>query len=154
MEKDCFQPRNAGEEFGFLIWQIMKYWQRGKHRLLDEFGITASQMEILSAIYHLNQEGQEVPQILVSNMTNVDPMTTSTIMRNLQKKKLISRRASKNDTRARVVEITEKGADVLQRAMEKVKGSTAQLLKEVDEEALKTQLRELLNALIKLNQQN
>ena len=154
MEKDCLHPENPNDELGFLIWQIMKIWQRGKHRLLDEFGITASQMEILSAVYHLSQSEVEVTQIAISNMTNVDPMTTSTILRNLQKKKLISRKLSKTDTRARIVEITEEGCELLSRAIAKVREATNTVLNAVDEKALKEQLRILLNVLTELNQSN
>jgi len=154
MKKDCALPENPTDDIGFLIWQIMKSWQRGKHRLLDEFGITASQMEILSAIYHMGQSGQEVTQIAISNMTNVDPMTTSTILRNLQKKKLIDRKLSKTDTRARVVEVTAEGEDVFFRAMTKVKAATDELFKSVDKDAITEQLRTLLTVMTKLNQSN
>lgn len=154
MKKDCIHPEDPYNDIGFLIWQIMKAWQRGKHRTLDEFDITGSQMEILSAVYHLSESEQEVTQIAISNMTNVDPMTTSTILRNLQKKKLIDRKLSKTDTRARIVEITDEGVELLLKAMSKVKASTELLLKEIDQEALKEQLRSLLNVITKLNQSN
>ena len=154
MEKNCLRSDDPGEDLGFLIWQIMKIWQRGKHRVLDEFGLTGSQMEVLSAAYHLSEAGQEVTQIAISNMTSVDPMTTSTILRNLQKKKLINRKLSETDTRARIVEITEEGNDLFSKAITKVKEATDILLKEIDENALKEQLRILLNVLTKLNQSN
>lgn len=139
------------DDLGYLIWQIMKSWQRGKHKLLDEFGLTGSQMEILSAVYHLSQTEQEVTQIAISNVTNVDPMTTSTILRNLHKKKLIDRKASKIDTRARIVEITEDGTTLFFKAINKVHQSTDALLEHIDGDILKEQLRTLLNVLNKLN---
>lgn len=139
------------DDVGFLIWQIMKTWQRGKHKLLDEFGLTGSQMEILSAAFHLSQSEEEVTQIAISNLTTVDPMTTSTILRNLQKKDLINRKSSETDTRARVVEITDEGEELFLRAVTKVKSSTDEILKEIDEVALKTQLRSLLEVINKLS---
>lgn len=42
---DCFKLKNPEEDLGYLIWRITKYWQRGKHRMLDEFGLTGSQTE-------------------------------------------------------------------------------------------------------------
>ncbi len=150
MKKDC-EIGDPYNDLGFLIWQIMKSWQRGKHKLLDEFDLTGSQMEVLSAVYHLGQTEQEVTQIAISNVTNVDPMTTSTILRNLHKKKLIDRKASKIDTRARIVEITDEGVDLFLRAINKVHQSTDALLEHMDGNALKAQLRSLLDVLNKLN---
>jgi DNA-binding MarR family transcriptional regulator len=146
----CF-PEDPYDDLGFLFWQIMKAWQRGKHKLLDEFGITASQMEILSAIYHLSSAKEEVTQIAISNLTSVDPMTTSTILRNLQKKNLINRKSSEVDTRARTVEITEEGEELFVKAVTKVRASTAEVLKSIDEEKLKEQFRILLNVLTEIN---
>ena len=151
MTVDC---RLVNDEVNFLIWQIMKIWARGKQRLLDEFGLTGSQMEILSAIRHLNKTEPEITQITISNITNIDPMTTSTILRNLQKKKLITRKASKTDTRARVVEITQQGEELLGLASNKITSSTEAIFEKIDRETLKTQLRTLLDVLTELNNLN
>ncbi len=142
------------DEVNFLIWQIMKIWARGKQKLLEEFGLTGSQMEILSAVYHLSQTEAEVTQITISNVTNIDPMTTSTILRNLQKKKLITRKASKTDTRARVVEITKEGESLLDQASQKINNSTEAIFTKIDRETLKTQLRTLLDVLTELSNLN
>ena len=150
MNKGC-EIGDPYNDLGFLIWQIMKSWKRGKHKLLDEFGLTGSQMEVLSAVYHLSQTEQEVTQIAISNVTNVDPMTTSTILRNLHKKKLIDRKASKIDTRVRIVEITDDGTELFLKAINKVHQSTDKLLEHMDGDALKAQLRSLLDVLNKLN---
>ncbi len=144
----------VNDEVNFLIWQIMKIWARGKQRLLDEFGLTGSQMEILSAIRHLSKTEPEITQITISNITNIDPMTTSTILRNLQKKKLITRKASKTDTRARVVEITKQGEELLNLASTKITSSTEVIFEKIDRETLKTQLRTLLDVLTELNNLN
>lgn len=153
-ETNINYPKEAYDDIGFLLWQIMKIWQRGKHRMLDEFGLTASQMEVLSAVRHLSMTEKEVSQIMISNITNVDPMTTSTILRNLQKKKLITRKSSKTDTRARTVEITEDGVNILIKAKEKIEKATEKLTHSVNEEALKRELRNLLEVITELNNQN
>ena len=144
---------NQPEDVGYLIWQITKFWQRGKHRTLDEFGLTSSQMEILGAIFHLTKEEKEITQILLSQETNIDPMTTSTILRNLQKKGLIIRKESETDTRARIVELTNEGEELFQKAISKVKVLQDKLFENIDIEALRTQLRILLNELNSLNKQ-
>lgn len=153
-ETNINYPKEAYDDIGFLLWQIMKIWQRGKHRMLDEFGLTASQMEVLSAVRHLSMTEKEVSQIMISNITTVDPMTTSTILRNLQKKKMITRKSSKTDTRARTVEITEDGVNILIKAKEKIEKATEKLTHSVNEEALKRELRNLLEVITELNNQN
>jgi len=135
------------EDIGYLIWKIIKFWQRGKHRILDEYGITASQMEVMGAIYKRKNDHAEITQILLSLDTDIDPMTISTIIRNLQKKGLITRKESETDTRARVVELTENGNQLFQKALDKVKKEHNHLFRNVDKEILRTQLSILLEEL-------
>lgn len=110
-----------GDEFGLLVRKVIKLWQRTAQRCLDEFNITPSQMELMGAIVHLSISKIEPTQIALSMETNIDPMTTSTILRNLQRKGLITRKESKNDTRARIVELTEEGGIIFTQAVKKVK---------------------------------
>lgn len=151
MNDCCNKLTDPNEDIGFLIWRLSKYWQRGKHKLLDEFGLTGSQLELLGAIYHMSKNNTEATQIILSQETEIDPMTTSTILRNLQKKGLISRRESTTDTRARIVEVTDAGAELFVRAITKVKEKQEKLFENIDKEALKTHLQLLLNEMDKLN---
>lgn len=110
-----------GDDFGSLVRKVIKLWQRTAQKCLDEFNLTPSQMELMAAIVHLTIHKVEPTQIALSLETNIDPMTTSTILRNLQKKGLITRKESKNDTRARIVELTEEGEIIFTHAVKKVK---------------------------------
>jgi len=136
-------------DIGYLIWKIFKFWQRGKHKILDEYGITVSQLEVMGAIYHMKKTEKEVTQILLSQETDIDPMTISTILRNLQKKGLITRNESKTDTRARVVEITDAGNELFVKAITKVKEEQKYLFRNVDQDILRNQLCILLDELNK-----
>ncbi|GAB6121697.1 MarR family winged helix-turn-helix transcriptional regulator [Dysgonomonas termitidis] len=153
MEVNC-KLGNPNEEVGYLIWRVSKYWQRGKHKVLDEFGLTSSQMELLGAIYHMSRQQKEATQIVLSQETDIDPMTTSTILRNLEKKKLINRRESITDTRARIVELTDEGKELFEKAIEKVKTGQELLFKNIDVEVLKTQLSILLQEMDRLSKSN
>jgi DNA-binding MarR family transcriptional regulator len=139
--------KDTQNDLGCLIWMIFKFWQRGKHRMLDEFGLTISQLEIMGAIYHRSENDKEINQNILSQDTSIDPMTVSIILRNLQKKGLIHRRQSRTDSRAKVVEITEKGDELFTRAMTKVREKQETLFQNVDKEVLIAQLQVLLNAL-------
>jgi len=154
MDGNCNKLENPTDDIGYLIWRISKFWQRGKHRLLDEFGLTGPQLELLGAIYHMSKMKMEATQIILSQETDIDPMTTSTVLRNLQKKGLINRRESTVDTRARVVEVTEAGSELFVKATTKVKESQKTLLENLDKEALKTQLQRLLQEMDRLSKTN
>ena len=153
MEK-CNKLNEPNDDVGYLIWRITKYWQRGKHKMLDEFGLTSSQMEMLGAIYHMSKQNIEATQIVLSQETYIDPMTTSTILRNLEKKGLISRRESTTDTRARIVEVTNAGADLFTKAIAKVKGRQQMLFENIDVSTLKNQLQLLLQEMDRLSKTN
>ncbi|MBD8388501.1 MarR family winged helix-turn-helix transcriptional regulator [Dysgonomonas sp. BGC7] len=151
MDVNCNKLGNPYEDVGYLIWRVSKYWHRGKHKLLDEFGLTSAQLELLGAIYHMSRRNMEATQIILSQETDIDPMTTSTILRNLQRKGLISRRESTTDTRARIVEVTEAGAELFVKAISKVKEGQDVLFKNIDTEALKIQLQILLGEMDRLS---
>lgn len=135
------------EDIGYLLWRIMKLWQRGRYRLIDEFELTVPQMEMLGAIFHMSKNDGELTQIALSQETGIDPMTTSTILRNLQKKGYISRTESKTDTRARVVSLEPEGREQFMKALFKVETIQEDLFKRIDKKALVTQLQMLLQSL-------
>ena len=147
----CSKSTEPNDDISFLIWRIIKHWQRGKQKLLDEFGITGSQMELLGALCYMAENKIEATQIILSQETEIDPMTTSTILRNLQKKGLISRRESATDTRARIVEVTKSGSELFERAIAKVREGQSLLFENIDCEALKTQLQILLQEIERFN---
>ena len=139
----------AQDDIGYLLWCIMKTWQRGKHKVLDEYGVTASQLEVMGAIYGCSEEHKEITQVVLSQETNIDPMTISTILRNLQKKSLVERTESLTDTRARVVKFTNEGEELFVKALTRVKEEQEILFKDIDQNALKKQLCILLDILTK-----
>lgn len=140
------------EDLAYLFWRVMKLWQRETQRKLDEFNTTTSQLEILGSVYHLSEfYKKEVTQSQVSAFTDIDPMTTSTILRNLEKKGFVERRQSQNDTRARSINITQKGMNLFQKAYGKVEMSNKRLLDSIDAESIKVEMSKLLSVLESVN---
>lgn len=136
------------DDFSFLLWRIMRLWQRDRQKFLDEFNTTISQLEILGGIYYLvNVEKKETTQILLSQETGIDPMTTSTILRNLEKKGLVIRKPSQKDTRARIVEVTKAGYDLLLAAMHRLKKTQEDTLQCINQDVVKVELLKLLKEL-------
>lgn len=138
-------------ELSYLIWIVIRLWQRGSQRELKEFNLTNSQFETLSAIYHLAISNQEFTQIELSAEVNIDPMTISTILRNLEKKGLVKRKESLIDTRARVVSITQEGKDLFELALCKIKKIKESHLKNLDQIVLRKELICLIDELNKNN---
>lgn len=134
---------------GYLLWRITKLWQREFQRILDGYNSSISQLELLGCICHLNEdeEQNEVTQIQLSQLTDIDPMTTSTILRNLEKKGLVIRKQAKSDTRARSIHITEEGEQLCCSALDKVQMMQAKLLSQIDNDSLVSELQKLLHAL-------
>lgn len=102
---------------GFLLWQVTTLWQRGIRKELEAIGITHPQFVLLASLLWLSREKDSVMQIDLSQHSKIDPMTTSTVIRTLQRKKLVERKEHATDTRAKVVTLTAEGARITRKAV-------------------------------------
>jgi DNA-binding MarR family transcriptional regulator len=137
----------AEDSSGFLLWQVTNLWQRELKKALEAFDLTHSQYVLLASIHWLTLQKQEVTQILLSNHTKIDPMTTSTVLRTLQKKTLLQRQEHATDTRAKTVALTPKGIAVIKEAVKVVEQFDETFFKPVTEQA--NQFNKALLALLK-----
>ncbi len=144
-----------GDEIGPLVRRVVKLWQRLIQKTLEDTGLTLSQMGLLGAIARLSSENEETTQIALSQETDIDPMTTSTILRNLQKKGLVERKESETDTRARIVELTDAGVAVLIKACQNLSNLYADMdLSDIDKDEFIAKLSIIYDKLNKLNNQS
>ncbi|MDR1809379.1 MAG: MarR family transcriptional regulator [Prevotella sp.] len=141
------------DDLSYLIWQLIRAWRRGKRKALSEFGLTAPQMDVLGSIGCLQTNGRPITQIALSQHTDIDPMTISTILKNLQKKGLITRKECKTDKRVRSVKLTDSGSDLLQKAHVKAQHNRQMVFESIDEEIFKEQIKQLLSIINKLETQ-
>lgn len=130
-----------------LIWRVIKLLIKNKKHELERFGLTCSQFDILSAIHYFSNIQKETIQVNLSERADIDPMTTSTILRNLEKKGLITRRRNTVNTRTVLVELTDSGLDLLRKATMQIKISSKRIYKEMDKEWLISQLLKLSDKL-------
>jgi len=114
---NTFSVEKAEESSGFLLWQVTNLWQREIKKALEEFGLTHSQYVLLASIHWLTLHNQEVTQVVLSNHTKIDPMTTSTVLRTLQQKGFLQRKEHLTDTRAKTVELTKEGVKIIKMAV-------------------------------------
>lgn len=115
-----FKFKAEEDSSDFLLWQVYSQWQRGKNKALEKYDLTSSQLTLLTAIYWLKQQKQDVTQILLSKTANVDRMTTSTVLRTLEKKRFVSRVEHSIDTRAKTVDLSVSGKKITVIALQTV----------------------------------
>ncbi|ADW68431.1 regulatory protein MarR [Granulicella tundricola MP5ACTX9] len=110
-------PENA---VGFVMWRIVAHYQREVDRALTLDNLTNLQFITLSLVAWFGREGTPVTQIELARSAGIHPMQVSQTLKLLETKKMISRRISKSDTRAKRVEVTKTGLDALHQALPKV----------------------------------
>ncbi|MFL9481301.1 MarR family winged helix-turn-helix transcriptional regulator [Chitinophagaceae bacterium LWZ2-11] len=115
--ENVFSVKQAEDSSGFLLWQVTTLWQRGIKKALDVHDITHSQFVLLASLLWLSTKKESVTQIDLSDHSKIDPMTTSTVLRTLQKKGLLERQEHETDTRAKTIRLTEKGIDITKQAV-------------------------------------
>jgi DNA-binding MarR family transcriptional regulator len=114
---NTFSVEKAEESSGFLLWQVTNLWQREIKKALEQYGLTHSQFVLMASIHWLTIHEKDVTQIVLSAHTKIDPMTTSTVLRTLQKKELIQRQEHLTDTRAKTVRLTDEGIKMIKEAI-------------------------------------
>ncbi|KQB39646.1 MarR family winged helix-turn-helix transcriptional regulator [Flavobacterium aquidurense] len=116
-DDNTFSVEKPEESSGFLLWQVTNLWQREIKKALEKYNLTHSQFVLMASIHWLMLHKQEVTQIVLSAHTKIDPMTTSTVLRTLQQKSLVTRQEHATDTRAKVVVLTDSGKDTIKKAI-------------------------------------
>lgn len=112
-----FSVEKPEDSSGFLLWQVTNLWQREIKKALLEFDLTHSQFVLLASMYWHKIHDKDVTQIELSTHTKIDPMTTSTVLRTLQKKGFLERNEHHKDTRAKTVTLTTNGIEIVKKAI-------------------------------------
>jgi len=117
-EESVFSVKKAEDSSGFLLWQVTSLWQREQKRLLEQkHDITHAQYVLLASLRWLSRTETEITQKTLSDHSKIDAMTTSTVLRTLQQKQLIKRQEHTKDTRAKAVELTPAGIELIDKAI-------------------------------------
>jgi DNA-binding MarR family transcriptional regulator len=105
-------PPNPNDYAGFLIWKTSNQWEKYINILLLPFDLIQSEIFHLISIVQLVQTQTNVTQIELSRSIGTTPMSTSKILRGLEKKGFISRIPGK-DPRSKTIQITKQGMEIL-----------------------------------------
>jgi len=105
-----------GDSPGFLLWKISNAWQRRQREALLPFELTHAQFVLLAtATWH--SESETLTQARLAELSGVDPMTTSQIVRTLESAGLVKRREHPDDPRAKAITTTTAGREKARAAL-------------------------------------
>lgn len=144
--KKIFSVETPEESSGFLLWQVTNLWQREIKKVLEKYNLTHSQFVLLASILWLSEQKEIVTQILLSSHTKIDPMTTSTVLRALQKRGLLERQEHLTDTRAKTVGLTSSGRKIAKLAVKTVEQFDGEFFSPLGDKA--KDFNEKLNSLL------
>ena len=94
---------------GVLLWQAVNRWQRGQRRALRDAGLSHLQVMLLASVTSLAEQDEPVTQVMLARHARIDAMTTSQVLRTLERKKLVRRTDHPTDSRAYALRPTAAG---------------------------------------------
>ena len=113
------------ESPGFLLWHVTLRWQRDIAAALAPLGVTHVQFVLLASAWWLNQAGAAPRQHELAAHAGTDVKMTSQVLQKLEAKELLVRATDPSDTRAKLLRVTPRGAELAQRAIEVVEAADA-----------------------------
>jgi DNA-binding MarR family transcriptional regulator len=125
-----------GESPGFLLWHATTRWQRLMTSTLAPLGLTHVQFVLLASAWWMQTHDESPTQVRLAAQAGTDVTMTSDVLRRLEGKGLVRRDTHASDARAKVVVVTDEGADVAARAIEAVEAADAAFFGDIDAKAL------------------
>lgn len=132
-----------------LLWSAFRLWQRHRKASLQELGLTHAQFITLAALLWLSKRNLKVTQVLLSERSKLDIMHTSRIVRSLEKKGLLTKMQSTEDSRANTLQITPKGERIALKGLGVVEKTGEKFFKPI--KSKEKEFVALLQALIQAN---
>ncbi|TCM67353.1 MarR family transcriptional regulator [Acinetobacter calcoaceticus] len=114
------QHIRAEDSIGLSFIRVYNLWHRKIKIALNPLEITHPQFIVMAAVGYLTTQSVEVKQVDISIQSDIDVMTVSKIILNLENKRLLLRSPSAIDSRAKVVRLTTQGATILAEALQVV----------------------------------
>ncbi|MBT6120768.1 MarR family transcriptional regulator [bacterium] len=107
-----FKFQTPDESPGFLLWQVSAIWHRKINQTLRPYNLTHTQFVIMTNIFWLTEQNKTVTQIQISQLSKIDPVVVSNVLKTLEQKQFVERKET-GDLRAKNVLLTQKGNDIL-----------------------------------------
>ena len=122
-EEIQFHFKSPNDSPGYLLGQLTMLWQRKQKKVLDPLDLTQTQFVLLAALGWLSKKSSTVTQADIATQSNADRMMVSKVLRTLQDKGFITRKAHETDTRAKTIRLTAVGEVVLQKAIVEIENA-------------------------------
>jgi len=121
-DKSPFIIENLEEDTGFLMLQVSNLWGNSHEKALKKHhGLSHMQYAVLASIYWLVlNSSKQVTQTILSQHTKINPMTISQMFKVLEAKGLIFRTAHSTDVRAKSVNLTQAGKELMHSAFQTI----------------------------------
>ncbi|MFI6211559.1 MarR family winged helix-turn-helix transcriptional regulator [Nocardia brasiliensis] len=107
----------ADDSPGLLLWQVTNRWQAAQRAALAPFDLTHVQFVLLAALTYFSGDDEPLMQRDLAEYAATDPMMTSQVLRALEQKGLVERRAHPSDRRAKSLVPTAAGVALANRAI-------------------------------------
>jgi DNA-binding MarR family transcriptional regulator len=113
-----------GHSPGFLLWKVSNVWQRRQRAALKPFKLTHAQFVLLATATWFGAT-ETLTQARLAELSGIDPMTTSQLVRTLETAALLKRSDHPEDPRANAIEVTAAGRDKARKAVVAVEAADA-----------------------------
>jgi DNA-binding MarR family transcriptional regulator len=115
------------ETVGALLWRVTNRWRAAVDRGLAPLGLTHAQYALMATLYGMGREGITPSQRELGERAGFEPMYVSKVARQLEQAGLLERARHPDDPRALGLALTERGIEVILRAIPIVRGLQAEL---------------------------
>lgn len=106
-----------GANVGYLVWRLSTRWRATMDRALAPHGLTQAQYSVLAPLYGLTRDGSRPSQRQLADLTGLDAVYISKLVRALEGLGLLTRATSTADPRAVELTLTDRGVDTAQRTI-------------------------------------
>jgi DNA-binding MarR family transcriptional regulator len=118
------QDTDTGNEVrrnvGYLVWRLSMRWRAAMDNALAPYGLTQAQYSVLAPLYGMTRGGAKPSQRELADLTGLDAVYVSKLVRALEREGFVIRTVSTADPRAVELSLTERGAATLQDAVRAV----------------------------------
>jgi MarR family transcriptional regulator, organic hydroperoxide resistance regulator len=102
---------------GYLVWRLSTKWRTAVDAAVAPLGLTHAQYSVLATLRGVSRSGLTPSQRQLADHTGLDPIYISKLARALQHDGMIERLPDPDDSRAFRLTITERGVEVIDRAI-------------------------------------
>ena len=121
------------EKPAVLLWSVSQLWQRQRKASLKAIDLTLAQYITLACLLWFTKRNERVTQVMLAERSKLDIMHTSRIVRALEKKGLLTRFPSPEDSRANYLQITAQGEQVALKGSDILNVTTNQFFKPIQD---------------------